>query len=441
MRVIVSFLQPVTEEEVRARLPDVRIVQVFPDLGQALIEVPEDFDLNRIRSQAGIVGAEPEQEFELFSNGDGAEGTNLGQDLDARVSAAIPGFETSVKVPVEEAVATTGLTEVLSQVGVPAAWRRFNRGEGAVVAIVDSGVCGEFFPEEKRAGGIDTTEEGDPWRDGLGHGSMTATIAAGDRTVGNPLNGVAPKAQVFSAKIFGRDGRTSSSRILDAVQEVIRFSSESELPVVMNNSWGSVACNPNQLISCGGFSVNNALRTATNRGVPVAFAAGNAAEKCEKQECTETTIWLQNSIDEVLSVATLDREGRVRSYSSRGPGQCAVVNRKPDVSAPTFGTTVWNCGTRDFTRGWGTSGASPVVAGVLALMVTERPGLSTQTYHDAIRRSGGGDWGGCTGHGTVDAVAALVEVGGGTVPEGAASPSLAMGGLMGLGLILARPEG
>lgn len=457
MRVLVSFLGPVSEEEVISRVPaEVTVIQVFPDLGEALVDVPEGFDLNRIRTQAGIIGAEEEQEFELFSpdinrntGGDAGQGNGgtveLGQqavneEVVTRPTLIIPGFDESVEVAPSEAVGTLGLNDVLNDVGAPEAWNRFNRGEGAVVAVIDSGVCGEFFPEEKRAGGLDTTGEGDPWSDGLGHGSMVATIAAGDQDVGNPFNGIAPKAKIFSAKIFDRDGLTKTSRILEAVQAVIDFTRESQIPVVVNNSWGNPACSEGRLPSCGGYSVGNGLRVLTREGSPVTFAAGNEAERCEAQECGENTIWLQNSIDEVLSVATLDEDLEVRSYSSRGPGQCATINRKPDIAAPTYGSAVWDCETRNFSRGWGTSGASPVIAGILALMMTERPGLSVQQYHDAIRRSSGQDWNACTGHGLVNTSAALTEVGAGTVPEGATSPFAAALVLGGLGLLVTGIE-
>lgn len=437
-RILITFLGSVTEEEARQRLPsEVQVLKVFPDLGQVLAEVPEGFSLDEVRGQSGVVGAEEEQEFQLFNTDNEDTEAEAGQEPTVKPTEFIPGFQLSSEVQPSKAFQLQGLSDVLNDIGARNVWQK-TQGEGSVVAIIDSGVCGQFFPEEKRAGGIDASEGTDPWSDPVGHGSMTATIAAGDSDTGNPMDGVAPKAEVFSAKIFNRDGSTSTSRIMEAIQGTIDFARNSEKPVVANNSWGNVGCSPPT--SCGGFSVSNAYRTLTRSGAPVTFAAGNEAEKCDKQGCGETTIWLQNSVDEVLSVATVDSNGEVRSYSSRGPGQCSTVNKKPDIAAPTYGSTVWKCGTRDFDRGWGTSGAAPAIAGVLALMKSVNPDMSTQQLHDAVRSSGNESWDGCKGHGVVDAPAAMAESGSPTVSGDPATAALPVVGALGLGLLITGVE-
>src|SRR3954447_6662336 len=86
------------------------------------------------------------------------------------------------------------LDDVLEMINAPAAWET-TRGEGTVIAIVDTGVNGARpdFPESKR-GGAWAWDGVDPWTDCLGHGTMCACIATGTKADGGEFDGVAPDA-------------------------------------------------------------------------------------------------------------------------------------------------------------------------------------------------------------------------------------------------------
>src|SRR2546430_2588450 len=73
-------------------------------------------------------------------------------------------------------------------------------------------------------GGIDLTDEGDPYTDSFGHGTFVAGILAGDGNASHGANrGVAPGAYLVPVKIAGASGATDVSHVLAAIQWVVSF--------------------------------------------------------------------------------------------------------------------------------------------------------------------------------------------------------------------------
>jgi hypothetical protein len=87
---------------------------------------------------------------------------------------------------------------------------------------------------------------------------------------------------------------------------------------------------------------------AIRAGIVVVYAAGNNHYdvKCNNDptRCSPNTIWTVNSMDEVLSVGTVDWNNKMDSgqhaNSSRGPGQWSNKHKKPDCVAPTYGEVI-----------------------------------------------------------------------------------------------------
>ena len=130
------------------------------------------------------------------------------------------------------------------------------------------------------------------------------------------------------------------------------------------------------------------------------------------------TIWAVNSIDEVISVATVDwlesnvTDGSEHANSSRGPGQWSVRQDKPDVAAPTYGEVAWGGGYRPM-EWWGTSGACPQVAGLAALLLSINLLLTAAEIRTIIRTQArvlAGASPKCVGAGIIDCQAAVQSI-------------------------------
>lgn len=279
------------------------------------------------------------------------------------------------------------LADVLNQINAPGAWS-VSRGAGVTVAIVDTGIAGSMpeFPADKRSPQSRSFSYSDPWDDAKGHGSMCACAAAGTRSAGGRYDGVAPDAQLLSARttLFSTDIYRLYDQLIDDRR------SGKVGPLVISNSYGLYTCSaPTELPQDHPYL--GIVRQAVENDIVVVFAAGNnhADVLCRysPNDCSPNTIWGVNSIDEVITVGTVNAAGRndqlPHGNSSRGPGQWSVKQNKPDVVAPTYGEIVWGGGYRDM-EWWGTSGACPQVAGLAALVLSVKPSLKPAQVADII---------------------------------------------------------
>jgi serine protease AprX len=214
-------------------------------------------------------------------------------------------------------------------------------------------------------------------RDAFGHGShMAGVIAASDPETG--YQGIAPGARLVSVKVAGADGVTSLVRVLMALDWVRRNRTSEGLNIrVLNLSFG---------VDARRSYVREPLAYAAeqlwNRGIAVVAAAGNQADGTGRLDLPAADPFLiAVGASDTQHTADPADDG-VAGFSSRD------ANRPPDVVAP--GTSVISLrvpgSTLDaefpaarvgegFFRGSGTSQATAVVSGLVALMLEARPDL------------------------------------------------------------------
>ena len=293
--------------------------------------------------------------------------------------------------PVAAVWQTKTMNDVMSHINAPKAWAKHARGQGVTIGIVDTGVSSVMkeFPAFRRSPYSKSfAYSNGPWIDAVGHGSMCAAIAASSTVAGGRYDGVAPDATILSART-----NLLATDIYKLYDWVLSKKKSGEIagPVVMSNSYGQYVCTPPD-----GLPEDHPYRQivldAVAAGIVVVYAAGNnhAAGLCNNDpaQCSPNTIWTVNSLDEVLSVGTVNWNNRMdtgeHSNSSRGPGQWASVHLKPDVVAPTYGEVVWGSGYQVM-EWWGTSGACPQVAGLSALILSLDPTLTPAQVADVIR--------------------------------------------------------
>lgn len=266
----------------------------------------------------------------------------------------------------------------LNAVGAPSAWARGIRGQGQVVAVIDTGIDlthpdlrrnlwrnrdeipnngrdddGNGFVDDYR--GWDFVRNRPRPRDRDGHGTHVAgIIAAADNGVGT--TGVAPRARLMPIRILGRNGASDAT-----LARGIRYAVDNGADVI-NLSLGKPS----------GAGVSLALRRSLHRarreGVSVVIAAGNERQQGAGRS-GEPAFWASTR-QLGIAVGATTFENRTASFSN------PTGNRQSNwfVVAPGEGiaSTFRGGGTRRLS---GTSMATPHVAGAVALVRSAAPRL------------------------------------------------------------------
>ena len=285
--------------------------------------------------------------------------------VQAPPAAAAPAAATGV--PVEPNV---------EAVGAPAMWNLGYTGQGAVVAVMDTGVdAAHPGLAANWRGGTDSWfdpngEHPSVPTDVNGHGTATTGVIVGGSAGGTSL-GVAPGAKWIAVKIFNDRGVASSSAIHRGFQWLLDPDGNpatADAPDVVNDSWTGAAAGCN-------LDFQADLRNLRTAGILPVFSAGNYGD-------TAGTVLSPADNPEALAVGSIDDAGVVDPSSSRGPSACDQ-RIAPRVVAP--GVDVH---TTDLYGGYldasGTSLAAPHVTGVLALLLGAYPDLSADRQQAAL---------------------------------------------------------
>ncbi|MDT4989532.1 MAG: serine protease AprX, partial [Micromonosporaceae bacterium] len=272
----------------------------------------------------------------------------------------------------------TQMASVAWTVGADAVWSKGITGKGIGVALIDTGTARvDGITATNIVNGPDLSFESQDstlrYRDKFGHGTHLAGIIAGRNTISTDgFSGIAPGVKLTSIKIGVSNGATDVSQAIAAVDWAVDHRNDDPAnPIrVINLAYGTDGVQDYKIDPLA-FAVENAWR----KGIVVVAAAGNAG----------STGKLTNPAYDpyVVTVGAADTKNttdvgddRVASFSSRGtsarpvdlvaPGRSIVSLRAPgstiDQDFPTA-----RSGTRFF-RGSGTSQASAVVTGAVALM-------------------------------------------------------------------------
>ena len=250
----------------------------------------------------------------------------------------LPKFTpTGVKMP---ASSRPELTWGIDAVHAPAAWDT-TEGAGVRVAIIDTGINIKHKDLQGKVDGgydaISKSEQADAYQDQNGHGTHVAGTVGALRD-GKGVVGVAPKARLYAVRVLDADGSGSLSDVIDGIIWCANNGIQ-----VANMSLGS---------SQPSDTMRRALAYAKSRGVVVVAAAGNSGG----------AVGYPGAYPEVIGVAASDSDGKLASFSSRGP--------EVDFIAPGVYvvSTAMDGGYANFS---GTSMAAPHMAGIVALAVSQ----------------------------------------------------------------------
>jgi subtilisin family serine protease len=254
-----------------------------------------------------------------------------------------------------------------------AGWDTMHDASNVVVAVIDSGIrythqdlAGNMWTNQREiaGNGIDDdqngfvddvhgfdaiTNSGDPMDDN-GHGTHVAGIigAVGNNGVGTA--GVAWKVQLMACKFLDSAGNGDTSDAIECIDYAVQNGAQ-----IINASWGG----PDN-----SRALQSAIASARDAGVIFVTAAGNDAVNIDVSPNYPAAYDLANMI---TVCATTRYDTFDSSYSNYSP-------TKVHVGAPgTLIYSTWDSTDKSYAYESGTSMASPMVAGVCALLKARFP--------------------------------------------------------------------
>ena len=280
------------------------------------------------------------------------------------------------------------INDVATYLGADQIWAAGFKGENIVVGVVDGGITAQGrtinpndtsdpqWPNKlvpRVIGGFPTANWGTTGVAWDWHGNMCST----------DVLGMAPNAQIYDIRIS--DGATIAATISNALAGVnwaINQFTANGTPQILTNSWGifqkswdtEYATNPNHPFT-------KKVVEALDKGIIILFAAGNCGATCPDGRCgTDNgpgkSIWGANSHPRVMTVGAVNKNEQFVGYSSQGPG--ALDPNKPDFCSVTHFTGFFNSDS-------GTSAATPIAAGIVALLKQANPALTQDQVKAALK--------------------------------------------------------
>ena len=326
-----------------------------------------------------------------------------GAQLDAL--SAEPGIEhLSGDVPVQSMMAVSNKSTAADQVragtsgllGLLGGIAGVN-GKGIGIALVDSGVSAHKALGTRVVAKVNFVTGETNAADEFGHGTHIAGIITGDASAATYVTksyagGVAPGAHVVSVRVLRDDGTGLTSDVIAGINWVIANKAKYNIRVI-NLSLGHTVMEP-----AATDPLCEAVKRAFQAGIVVVASAGNRG-KTDNGTPILGGVTSPGNSPYAITVGALNTwntvsrsDDSVTTYSSRGPTRYDLAV-KPDVVAPgnkvvsleTAGsyitrrypaTHVAGSGTNGYMRLSGTSMATGVVSGGVALLLQGKPGLT-----------------------------------------------------------------
>lgn len=303
---------------------------------------------------------------------------------------------TGVKAVFDTKRITAQMNVARKSVNADAAQGKGLTGRGISIGVLDTGVghCPDLVePKNRILMFKDFINGKSEAYDDNGHGTHVAGIIAGNGLISNgKYMGMAPEANIVSAKVLDEDGRGSTAEVLAGLQWIMDQKDLYNIRIV-NLSVGTPdngSADP----------LVRAVEAAWDAGIVVVVAAGNNGPKY-------SSVTSPGISKKVITVGASDDNSAVNiwgdncvNFSGRGPTHECIV--KPDVLAP--GTDIISCLTPDieiksddfedrkiiagnYLSLSGTSMSTPIVSGAIALLLEKSPGLTPDDVKYMLKKS------------------------------------------------------
>jgi thermitase len=251
-----------------------------------------------------------------------------------------------------------------ADISATSAWEETKGDENIIIAVIDTGVDFDH-PDLKNkiipSGGWDFVNDDSDATDDNGHGTFVAGIAAAETNNSEGIAGVAWNCKLMPVKTMAADGDGFYSDVIAGIIWAYENGAD-----VINLSLGGDYPDPD---------LEQALLLAFQAGVVVVAASGN--------DDGAGVLYPAKYDQYVLAVAATDYNDERPVWSNYGP--------EVDVAAPgdaiisTVPTWYFGPGSLAYGMGDGTSFSSPFVAGMAALIKSEKPWLTQVDIMKIIR--------------------------------------------------------
>ncbi|WP_374719011.1 S8 family peptidase [Parageobacillus toebii] len=270
-------------------------------------------------------------------------------------------------------------------------------GKGVTIAIVDTGIYPHPDLEGRIVEFVDFVNGRTAPYDDNGHGTHCAGDAAGNGSVSSGLYaGPAYEANVVGVKVLDKTGAGTLDTIIRGIEWCIQYNEtnkDRKIDIISLSLGGESqpfpAENDDPLVQV--------VEKAWDRGIVVCAAAGNEGPEYR-------TISSPGISDKIITVGALDdrdtvetrEDDEIAEFSSRGPTYYGV--RKPDIVVPGVNIISLRAPKSTFdkyqkqnrigqyyTSMSGTSMATPICAGIVALMLQYKPNATPDEIKRALK--------------------------------------------------------
>ena len=247
-----------------------------------------------------------------------------------------------------------------------------NTGAGRKVVILDTGY--NYNHQELQSsyfGGKDFVNSDEDPIDDNGHGSHVAGLITADG-IDSKSKGVAPDAVVIAGKVLDNAGSGYFSDVVAAIYWAVDGPDGIYGTV---DDFGadaiSMSLGTSTPYTYKGFcdatmpDMTNAIKYAVDHGISVVVAAGNNGN---------AGVSLPGCISHAITVGAVDSRDRIASFSGRG--------NAVDISAP--GVSLYSAWGSGYATASGTSMATPVVTGTIALIKAVHSAYNPSQIQNAL---------------------------------------------------------
>jgi len=279
-----------------------------------------------------------------------------------------------------------------------------NQGEGVTIAIIDTGV---YYNHPHLSPNIKTNSNdrhgsnannsdddnngykddyvgwdfynGDAYpNDDNGHGTHVAGLAA------STYMGVAPKAKILPIKVLSSEGRGDLGTIAAGIMYAIDNGAN-----IINMSLGGSGAGG---ITSDIRNMINSVKVAKSKNVLIIAAAGNGGNDGIGDCNDDSPVYPANiSEDNMISVASVDEYNNLTDYSNFGGESVHVAAPGGDYFTGGLSSTAiaycngpCNQSNLPYVTMMGTSMATPVVAGMAAVLMSKNKSASYKTVRNSI---------------------------------------------------------